>query len=301
MNKLATNYLNNLKHISFNELGKDYQEFVLLFNNDLIYEDNNKLSIINSNKKVNLKDLLRVIKIINPIECLYEDTNVLIPRTYAEAHNPIPNHISVQCLMFGNLKDIDIDELKRILNSITYNKTSYDNIWIGKDKTIDNLTQGDILYLMNRRVGGWDGSVDRPVIELLCAGGHLPTIWNDTKRTFETMDVEDLLIQEIEEEIKILVHKNQLIKLGGFHNKVSNELVIVYGMFVTNNQLFNIIDLSKGNLSENIDGIYLGEFSDVMNLYRDNSSIFAGGTEASKTNFPNDKILMKRINEILIK
>lgn len=301
MNKLATDYLNSLRHISFNELDKDYQESVLLFDNSLIYEDNNKLSVINGDKKVNLKDLLRVIKINDSLNCLFEETNILTPRRYAEAHSPIPCHISVQCLMFGDLNEIDRDELAKVVNSITYNKTAYDNIWIGKDKTIENLTQGDVLYLMNRRIGGWDGSVDRPVIELLCAGGHLPTIWNDNKKTFESMNIEDLLIQEIEEEIKILVQKNQLIKLGGFHNIISNELVIVYGMFVTNNQLFDIINLSRGNLSENIDGIYLGEFCDVMNLYKDNPSIFAGGVEAAKTNFPNDKILMKKINKILVR
>lgn len=301
MNKLATDYLNKLQRIDFNEMNKEYQDFVLLFSNELMYDDNDKLFTINNEKLVKLKDLLRVVKIINPLECLYEETNVLIPRLYAESHDPIPSHVSVQCLMLSVLTEEVIDNLKNIISDTHYGKTLYDNMWIGKDKTIDNLKKGDILYLMNRRVGGWDGSVERPVIELLCAGGHLPTIWNSNVKTFVTENVEDLLLKEIEEEVKIEVLKNELMKLGGFHNKVSNELVIVYGMFISETQLFDIINLSKGNISENIDGIYLGEFNDVMHLYQDNPSIFAGGIKAFETNFPNNEQLMDRINRILIK
>ncbi|MCI8347742.1 MAG: hypothetical protein HFJ12_07375 [Bacilli bacterium] len=190
-------------------------------------------------------------------------------------------------------------ELKKIILSTNYNKTKYDNMWIRYEKDFSSIKENDLLYLMNRRIGGWDGSIERPVIELLCSGGHLPTVWDEQEKSFKTLDPTELLIKEVKEELGISISPEKIVQLGGFHNEVSNELVILCALFVDYNQLIDMINNSKENISENIDGIYMGIFEDVMNLYDLNPNFFAGGEKAKSCNFPSNSKLMKKIEKIL--
>ncbi len=295
-NKMATDKLNSLKRISFDQMDKTYESDVLLYekNIKLFYTDDKIYK-----KDNNLKDLLRVIKISNPLDLQYKNTNILVPRLFAENHNPIPQHISVQCLFFHRISQNNLNELRKIILSTNYNKTLYDRMWMGYKRDLESVKENDLIYLMNRRVGGWDGSIDRPVIELLCAGGHLPTIWNEQTKLFETLNPMELLIKEINEELGISVPLTKIVRLGGFHNKVSNELVILCALFVDYNQLIDIIKFSKENFSENIDGIYMGIFEDIMNLYNLNPNIFAGGEQAKNSNFPSNPKLMKKIKSFI--
>ncbi len=297
MNKQASIKLNKLKRITFQELDIKYKNDVLLYEeketlfykNDKIYTKDGK----------NLKDLLRIIKIKDLFSMNYENTNILIPRTYAENHNPIPSHISVQCLFFHKLNANELESISEIIKNSNYNKTNYDTMWIENEKKFSDITPQDILYIMNRRVGGWDGSVANPVIELLCAGGHLPTVWNENSQSFETLSYIELLEKEIQEEVGLSILPEQVLELGKIHNKVSNELVVLYALFIDYNQLLQIIDFSKGNIKENIDGIYLGVFNDVMKLYDKKPNYFAGGESAKQSNFPSDNKIMERIKELL--
>lgn len=294
---IASKKLNELKKISFEQINEYYDEDVLLYmenktlkyKNDMVYNEEDK----------NLKDLLRVIHITEPLSLKYQETKVLVPRVFAESHNPIPQHISVQCLVFHKLNKENIEELKNIIQELKYNKTDYDNAWIGEKQNLNNLKENDILYIMNRRVGGWDGSLDRPVIELLCAGGHLPTIWNEKENQFETLQPIQLLQKEFNEELGLDVSTGQFLSIGGFHNEVSNELVILNALFIDFEQLKHIVHFSKENYQENIDGIYLGIFEEVMKLYNKNPNIFAGGEKAKPSNFPSNDVLMKKIRNIL--
>lgn len=296
-NDKATRKLNSLKRISFEEIDAKYDEDVLLYSENLkllyqidkIYQEDGK----------KLKDLLRMIKIINHLDLQYECTNILVPRVFAENHNPIPQHISVQSLFFHRISKLNLEKLKELILSTKYNKTIYDSMWIGYERTLSSINENDLIYLMNRRIGGWDGSIERPVIELLCSGGHLPTVWDEQTESFKTLNPTELLIKEVEEELGISISSEKIIQLGGFHNKVSNELVILCALFVDYNQLIDIIKNSKGNISENIDGIYMGIFEDVMNLYNLNPDFFAGGEEAKSSNFPSNPKLMKKIKTIL--
>ena len=43
-------------------------------------------------------------------------------------------------------------------------------------KSFGEVRSGDRIFIFNRRVGGWDGSPERPVVEFLGAGGHVPSI-----------------------------------------------------------------------------------------------------------------------------
>lgn len=295
--KIATSQLNKLKRISFEQIDESYESDVLLYkenfqlfyNADKIYQQDG----------VNLKDLLRIVKIIDPLNLQYESTNILVPRVFAENHDPIPQHISVQSLFFHKLSSSNLNELKKIILSTKYNKTIYDNMWIGDERNFSTVKGDDLIYLMNRRIGGWDGSIEKPVIELLCSGGHLPTIWDEQNKLFKTLDPIELLIKEVREELGISISSEKIVKLGGFHNEMSNELVILCALFVDYKQLINIIKCSRGNISENIDGIYMGIFEDVMNLYNLNPNFFAGGEEAKNSNFPNNPKLMKKIRKIL--
>lgn len=295
--KISTNELNSLKRISFEQIETTYESDVLLYENDvdLLY-NNDKIYKWNND---NLKDLLRIIKIIDPLNLKYENTNILVPRLFAENHTPIPQHISVQSLFFYKLSSDNIEELKKIIHLTNYNKTLYDNMWIGYKRTPESIKENDLIYLMNRRVGGWDGSIDRPVIELLCSGGHLPTVWDEQTGLFRTLSPIELLIREVKEELGIFIPPEKIIKLGGFHNKVSNELVILCALFIDYNQLIEIIKYSKENISENIDGIYMGIFEDVMNLYDLKPNFFAGGEKSKSSNFPSNPELMKRIKSTI--
>lgn len=293
----ATEKLNKLKRISFEKIADSYDENVLL------YKENETLSYkkdkIYTESKECLKDLLRVIEIIDPLTLKYKNTKVLMPRVYAEKHSSIPQHISVQCLFFHKIKVQDLNKFIKIIETTKYNKTSYDKIWIKKDWNFTTLKENDILYIMNRRVGGWDGSIEKPVIELLCAGGHLPTIWNEEENSFKTLKPIELLQKEIKEEVGLTVLEEQFIPIGGFHNEVSNELVALYALFIDFKQLQNIISYSKENYQENIDGIYMGIFEDIMQLYEEYPNYFAGGEKAKPTNFPSNTALMKKIKNIL--
>lgn len=172
-------------------------------------------------------------------------------------------------------------------------------MWIGYERNLSSIKAKDLIYLMNRRIGGWDGSIEKPVIELLCSGGHLPTIWDEQTKLFKTLNPKELLVREVSEELGISIFPEKIIQLGGFHNKVSNEFVILCAVFVDYNQLTDMIKCSKGNISENIDGIYMGIFEDVMDLYNLNPDFFAGGKKAKDSNFSSNPKLMKQIEQIL--
>lgn len=296
-NNTATSKLNSLKRIDFEQIDIKYEEDVLLYSENLklLYKDD---KIYQEDGK-KLKDLLRMIKIINPIDLQYECTNILVPRVFAENHNPIPQHISVQSLFFHRVSQLNLKELKEIILSTNYNKTIYDKMWIGHERNLSSIKENDLIYLMNRRIGGWDGSIERPVIELLCSGGHLPTVWDEQTKSFKTLEPTELLIKEVDEELGISISSEKIVHLGGFHNEVSNELVILCALFVDYSQLIEMIKNSKGNISENIDGVYMGVFEDVMNLYNLNPNFFAGGEKAKSSNFPSNPKLMKKIEKIL--
>ena len=301
MNKQATKEINRLKRISQNEIDQylqSSQQVLLLPSNVKIEIDENNFvatsGLENLDKKK--KDLLTYIKINDALNLDYLETGVLMPRTYAESLNPIPEHISVQCLMFAKLNKDAAKFVNNLIGSNPYGKTEYDRFLISnKHQFVDD---GDLLFVMNRRVGGWDGSLDRPVIELLCAGGHLATIFNSKTKKFEMSDFVENLHREISEELKISIDKDDIVVFGGFHNKKSNELVVLCGAFL-NEQIQQVYDNTKNNIDENIDGIYVGYFDEIMEIYDKQPQNFAGGEKAKPTNFPSQHKLMQKIKKFI--
>lgn len=258
----------------------------MYYHEGMIYEENRCL-----------KDLLRIVDIRDAENVLYQEYNLLVPRVYAEGLSPILPHRSCQCIMLYRITNDGLDIIRNYVDNTLYGKTEYDKPWIGKIDSYNNLKVGDMIYIMNRRVGGWDGSKDRPVIELLSAGGHIPSIYNSNTGMFETMDEISLLKKEILEEMKIDINEKDINILGGFHNKISNELVTLCLMELSQEQLKEVLNNALGNISENIDGIYLGRFEEVMKIYRNNPSWFAGGEASLDSNFTSNENLVKKISE----
>lgn len=302
MNK-ASKEINGLDRIDVCQLSdaENFATYKLLLPKNIQIEIDNTGQVVTrglGDLDLKRKDLLTYIKIVDPLNLIYKTTKVVMPRTYAESLNPIPEHISVQCLLFSKINEQDANFINDKIQNDEYGKTAYDKFFISNKKQ-PKVAQGNLIYIMNRRVGGWDGNVDRPVIELLCAGGHLQTLFNEKSGKFENADLLDNLIREFQEELKIKLNKEQIAIFGGFHNKKSNELVVLCGAFVPSNNIEKIYNNSKNNFQENIDGIYVGNFEEVMSIYAKHAEFFAGGEKAKPSNFPSQELLMKKVFKFL--
>lgn len=303
INREATDYLNKLKRLENIDVGNNsYDSSTLLFpqNADIFYTmdgliKTHGLGALDSERK----DLLTYIIITDPLNVDYVKTKILMPRTYAESLDPIPHHVSIQSIVLSRVVEEGIDQVQNLLHHTDYRKTAYDNIWVENSNPQKALIPGEVLIIMNRRTGGWDGSPERPVIELLGGGGHLPTVWDKDKRNYFQMDPIEAIIKEFKEELKYPLSPDRVDIIGGFHNYISNELVILCCVFVP---FHKIVDLQRGalnNTEQNTDGIYLGTLKGVLSLYSENASSYAGGEKAKVANFPSHPVLLKRIRDRL--
>ncbi|MBD5540664.1 MAG: hypothetical protein HDR00_05640 [Lachnospiraceae bacterium] len=296
INKKGTEQINLLSRVDSLQEASNRKEDVLLLPTDVDVAmlENFKVQTIGLGSKLDEKtrDLLRIIDIIDPINVKYSETNVLSPRTFAESLTPIPQHMSIQCILLTKVQENDIQDIVNLIKKTSYGRTEYDNIWVSKETSYKDIKDGSLLYIMNRRVGGWDGSIERPVIELLGAGGHVGV--DDNLVMIAPIDV---VISEIHEEIGIEIAPSQVKIFGGFHNKISNELVILCGAFLPSNKIVSIQEYALNNYEQDTDGIYLGFLQDVMNLYLENAAPFAGGEKAKPSNFPSQLDLMKKVYE----
>jgi hypothetical protein len=293
------NYFSSLKRIAnISEAVHSNYDYLLLPSNINIeyFQDSRLVKTDGLGILDKKKDLIEIIEIIDPLNACYSGKRIFSPRVYLESLVNIPLHITVQGIFFTKPSLEDIPDIHKISNMYNYGKTLYDKFWIGS-KNISSITPKDYLIIMNRRVGGWDGSLVRPVIELLGAGGHIPSVFDGTK--FISLTPEETIKKEIYEELKLLDDSYEMKKLGGFYNSVTSELVILYGIILPFSLLLEIQNNSYGNICENIDGLYLGEFNNVIEIYLSNADPFAGGEKSKFTNFPSNKELMNKIHAIL--
>lgn len=292
MNKEATKYLNNLKRVTDT---KHSTGILCPLDASFLYTNDNKLYMkTNNNDYIYQKELIQIIDIKDSVLGKYFDTGLVAPRKYAESLSYIPLHLNTQCIIVSKIQNSsDVSLINKIINETRYGKGDYDKIWVS-DKTAQ-INQN--IIIMNRRIGGWDGNKDAPVIELLGAGGHVPCLWNGT--CFKAINAIDNLKKEFMEELKYNVTSSRLIYIGGFHNTVSNELVLLYMLYIDISDLVIIQNNALYNTSENINGIYIGDFSDIMRSYLINATHFAGGERAKQTNFPSQPMLMEKIKSIL--
>ena len=297
INITATKYLNALKRIPLITENQP-DDYTLLCPHwvDVAYTRNDTIRTKGLDSLDNYrKDLLTYIQIQDALNIDYFESKILMPRTYAESLQPIACHISVQVIVLSYVTSEGIRALSQMVNSAIYGRTHYDKLWVEENEPAEILRGGEVLIVMNRRVGGWDGTPDKPVIELLGGGGHLSTIWDAGSKRFIPMKPADVAIKELDEELRYKVRPEQIDIVGGFHNETSNELVILCTAFVPFGEVIDIQRRSLNNFEENTDGIYLGRFSKVMELYRRDPSPYAGGKETKPSNFPSQPKLMNRI------
>lgn len=294
INNNGTKKINALPRMESIQEALTMKEDVLLLpaNVDITMDDNFKVHTQGLGEKLDgkVRDLLRVVEITDSENVKYNMTNVLSPRTYAESLNPIPQHVSIQCILLSRVEEDDIHDIISLIENTSYGRTDYDNIWVLPTVPYKDIKAGSILYIMNRRVGGWDGSIERPVIELLGAGGHIGVDEN-----LCMIDPVDTVITEIKEEMGLKIDKSEIKIFGGFHNEVSSELVILCGAFLPSSKLKDIQEHALENYEQDTDGIYLGFLQDVISLYLKNATAFAGGEKAKPSNFPSQTKLMKQV------
>ncbi len=293
----ANKYLHSIPLITNIKESKKYKKDVFLFtkNADFMYQ--NDLIVTEGlgeldNKKL---DLVRVIEIEDALSITYHKTNILTPLIFAESSNDIPWHLNTQSFLFSSVSQKTIEWIKEQDVLEQYGKHEYDKFWLPFCKNIDLLLPGEKICIFNRRVAGWDGSYERPVIELLGAGGHLPTIWNNEESFFEELGFEENVQKEFFEELGEHVLKNNITVFGGYANEVTHELVVLCGIELPSDSLKKIQEYAIQNIDEDTQGIYLGTFEETISYYIKNPSPFAGGEKAAPYNFPNRKELMRRV------
>lgn len=174
-----------------------------------------------------------------------------------------------------------------------------DKFWLPCSKSINSLKEGDKLCIFNRRVGGWDGSHERPVIELLGAGGHVPMIWDEQNSKFHPLSIKENLRKEIYEELGISIIEKNILIFGGYKNEITHELVVLSGIEINDLYLPYIQEYAIQNIDEDTMGIYLGTFEEVIECYRYNPEPFAGGSKTAPCNFPSQLELMNRVLRVL--
>lgn len=296
----ASEYLKKLPRIEKIDETYSNSKEVLLFpyHAYLRYEDDRIVTSGLGKLDDKKSDLLTAIQIEDALNLNFKKNNILMPRTYAESLKPIPQHISVQAVVLSRVIEEGKDDVLRMIQNEHYGKTYYDKIWIENNEPSKKIQAGELLLVMNRRTGGWDGSQERPVIELLGGGGHLATIWQQDG--FQQMNPVDGIIKEFQEELGFSLSSEDVDVIGGFHNQTSNELVILCGVFISFNKIVDIQHSARQNFKECIDGLYLGTFRGTMRMYlEENASPFAGGEKTKPSNFPSQHGLMQRMEKKL--
>lgn len=295
----ARTYLEALPRIyRFEDREKyDSDVFLLPFGADFCCDTDSLIKTQGVDDKIDGKfhDLIRVIEIKDALSACYKKTNVLTPLLYAEHLPSILWHITTQSILFTRISERTIKWIRETDRTAPYGKHRFDKFWLPCCGASENIKKGEVLCILNRRVAGWDGSLERPVVELLGAGGHLPMIWQREDKRFEALSVEENLIKEAREELHLSISKNDITVFGGYKNDITHELVILAGIMVDDRCLPSMQEYAVKNIDEDTCGIYLGRFDEVVRCYLKDAEYFAGGTDAAKTNFPNNVRLMEKV------
>ena len=294
-------HLEQMIRIKEFEEGARYKKAVFLFPTewDFWLDEDGSIVIkeIEENAITYKSDLIHVINIDDALDLKYQVTNVLTARRYAEKLPDILWHCVTQGLIFTRLTEDLLDWIKGQTVDWQYGVHEMDQFWLPCSKPLDEVRIGEHICIFNRRVGGWDGSLERPVVELLGAGGHVPSIWNSKQEEFVPLDVISNLKKEFKEELGIDLGDRDINVLGGYKNTFTHELVILAAIELSPKLVPYIYKYTRYNIAANIQGIYMGTFEDVIDYYRMSPVYFAGGVAAVHCNFPNQPELMERILE----
>ncbi len=302
----ANTYLHNLSRVTKLESSKNTDQDVFFFCDgcDFYFREDNLIQIQGLGDKFDkkAKDLIRVIEIVNPLQIKYKKTNILTPLIYAESLSFVPWHLNTQGILFVKATLDILQWIKNENQKNIYGKHPFDQLWLPFCKNIEKVYAGDVLCIFNRRVAGWDGSHERPVIELLGVGGHVPTVWDKKRACFRELTIKENFQKEFREELGNDIQQQNIIVFGGYQNDLTHELVVLCGIEVRGEELMSMQKYAYQNIDDNTAGIYLGTFQETIEYYRKNPEPFAGGSKAAPYNFPNRVELMEKllntINEI---
>ena len=186
--------LKSLTRIESFEESQRYKEDVFLLPQTVRYEfsEDNLFYLKGISEKWDKKriDLIRVIQVSDALNIKYQCTNVLTPLAYAESRKDILWHLNTQGVFVSKIVHGEILQwIKSESRKKIYGKHEFDRFWLPFNESIEQLQMGDVICVFNRRVAGWDGSMDRPVIELLGAGGHLPVVFDKDLNDFRMLSV----------------------------------------------------------------------------------------------------------------
>ena len=277
--------------------------FLLPSHVDFCVNDATEVRTIGLSPKLDAKvlDLINIIEIDNALDIQYRETDVLTPLVYAESLPDILWHITTQAILFVRVSENALAWIDQTHQNARYGMHPMDQFWLSCSKPLEQVCPGELLCVFNRRVGGWDGSKERPVIELLGAGGHLPTVWDDAIGGVRTLGIKENLQKEMGEELGIDIDDSLINVFGGYVNQVTHELVILAGIELDE----SLLPMMQGYAIQNIDadtmGIYMGSFNEVMDYYRNDPSYFAGGVRTAPCNFPNQRELMDKVDQFILK
>lgn len=301
----AERYINNLIRIGSIVEAEKYNERVFLLPDNIEFSlkegDLVKTKGLGEKWDSRELDLIYPIKLEDALNLKFEYTNVLTPLAYAESCSDKPWHITTQSILFSKVTTESIEWIKEENSKNKYGRHEFDNFWLSFSKSLKELAEGETVAIFNRRVNGWDGSYDRPVIELLGAGGHLPVVWDDDINSYKPLSFEDNLIKEVKEELNLDIVKSDIVIFGGFSNVVTHELVVLCGVKIDDKLLPDIQSYAEKNIDIDTEGIYIGTFNEVIQYYRENPTPFAGGEKSAPYNFPNNLKLMNRAIEYMKK
>lgn len=294
-------YLNKIPRVASVEEAKKYTEDVFLLPHHLEYsiDCNSNLKLLNFKKTKDYKaqDVIRTVNVIDPLNAVYEETNIITSSVFMHSLERIPWHISTQSLVVSFISD----ETKRWITAEMqksqdhYYKHPLDMLWLPCSKSLESIDTNDPICILNRRISGWDGSWDRPVIELLGAGGHLQSIWNGER--FVSRTALNNLSKEFKEEVGVDICEEDHKFVGGYINSNTHELVMLFLTFVDDSEIPSMQSYSLQNTLEDVAGLYLGTFQETIQYYLRFPDYFAGGKKALSSNFPQNKEIMRRIHE----
>ena len=293
----AKAYLESLPRIHRYEEHTDYPGVVYLLPEEIDYEVNEDSTIaapaLSEGSVRKSGDLIRVIVPEDPLKMRYETTNVLTPLMYAESLEDILWHMTTQAIVYTRLTPPLREWIVRSQRRLRYGRHSMDSLWLPCSRPLRDVRDGEYICVHSRRVGGWDGSPERPVIDLLGTGGHLPCVWDPEKKTFRVLSFHENLRKEAMEELGLSVDPESIHLFGGYKNEVTHELVVLAGIEITPRSVPEIETYAVRNTDPDSMGLYLGTFQEVMAFYRRNPEYFAGGKLAAPTNFPFQPELMR--------
>lgn len=294
-------YLDGLPRIYGYAEHQKYNSDVFLLPRDVAYNYNtdNLIEVYGLDERIEGRphDLVRIIEVKDPLAVQYNVTNVLTPLLYAEYLPDILWHLNTQGILFTKVSAKTIEWIKHTDATANYGKHAFDKFWLPCCGSVDSIQEGDVLCIFNRRVAGWDGTPERPVVELLGAGGHLPVMWDAENSVFRMLTFEENLVKETREELGVLIDDKNITIFGGYSNTVTHELVVLAGIMLDESYLPEIQAYAIDNPEEDTRGIHMGRFEEVIRYYQKNPEPFAGGAKAAPTNFPNNKRLMDKVRE----